>query len=266
MNRNKNYSNNNNLTVGIVIIIIGLVLLLKNLGIIFPIWFISWPMILILIGVALLVSNKNKSGSGVILVLLGSFFLLKKYFILPFELKPYLLPVGLIILGIYLVFKKRKENKMMAEFFLQNNSNTKKQVVDHAMDSENSQTATEDISFEEKILEPESIYANAFFTGINRRIFSKNFIGGKISAIFGGTDIDLTHADIKDTAVLDIEIAFGGVKLIVPSHWNVQINMGTVIAAGVEDKRYISPTGIDSKKILRIQGSMVFGGLEVKSI
>jgi predicted membrane protein len=265
MNSNRNYSNNNNLFGGIVIILVGVVLLLKALGFVFPFWLVSWPVLLILLGILFIVTNKNKSGFGYFLIALGSFFLLKKYFFIPFELKQYFLPVGLIILGFYLIFKKRRENKLISDLFEKNNLTKKNQWSQNTDVVENSNITSESNITEQELM-PESIYANAFFTGIVRRVFSKNFKGGKISAIFGGTDIDLTHADIQDDAIIDVEIAFGGVKLIVPAHWNVQINMGTVIAAGVEDKRFFSSTGLDPKKVLKIQGSIVFGGLEIKSI
>ena len=62
---------------------------------------------------------------------------------------------------------------------------------------------------------------NSVFSGVNRTIVSKDFKGGKVSCVFGGTDIDLTQADIRGEAVLKFEVIFGGVDLIVPPHFIV---------------------------------------------
>jgi predicted membrane protein len=264
MNKKNNYSSNGNITFGLIILTIGVVMLLKALGFVFPIWFISWPMLLILIGVGLLAGNSKNNGSGIILILLGSFFMLRKYVFIPAEFRLYIVPVGLILLGLYLIFKKRKEDRWMKDFL--NQQNIQHQKVSHEDDKADKSSFSRSETTTHSEMEAETFQAHAFFTGIVRRIFSKNFKGGKASAIFGGTEIDLTHADIQDEAIIHVEIAFGGVKMIVPSHWNVQFNMGTVIAAGVEDKRFYNHAGIESKKVLKINGSLIFGGLEVKSI
>ena len=110
----------------------------------------------------------------------------------------------------------------------------------------------------------DTINAQALFTGIQKRVLSKNFQGGKVSAIFGGTDIDFSQADLADGAIINVEVAFGGVKLVVPPHWDLQINV-TNIFAGIEDKRMYPQTPNDGTKVLRIYGSIIFGGLEIKS-
>ena len=69
---------------------------------------------------------------------------------------------------------------------------------------------------------------------------------------------------LPEAAFLNIDVAFGGVKLIVPPHWDVQVNVSQVFA-GTEDKRFYPQTHTDPAKVLIIRGSMVFGGLEIKS-
>ena len=94
-------------------------------------------------------------------------------------------------------------------------------------------------------------------------MISKNFKGGRIESMFGGTELNLMQADFTGTAVLDFNIAFGGVKLYVPPQWNVKSEV-TAILGGVEDKRAITPQ-TDSTKVLLLRGSVMFGGLEIKS-
>ena len=82
--------------------------------------------------------------------------------------------------------------------------------------------------------------------------------------LFRSVDIDLSQADIAETAYLDVDVAFGGVKLIVPPHWDLKIDV-TNIFAGVEDKRMYPQTSTDPSKVMVIKGSIIFGGLEIKS-
>jgi hypothetical protein len=80
----------------------------------------------------------------------------------------------------------------------------------------------------------------------------------------GGIDLDLTQADISGAVYLQIDVIFGGVKLIVPPHWQIQTEV-TNIAAGIEDKRLYRQSEVDPSKVLIIRGTILFGGLEIKS-
>ena len=82
--------------------------------------------------------------------------------------------------------------------------------------------------------------------------------------MFGGMEIDLSQADLGEKPVLDVEISFSGLKLILPPHWDVQLDV-TNMFAGVEDKRIYPQTTADPGKVLLIKGTVIFGGLEIKS-
>lgn len=223
-------------------------------------------MLLIAIGMVILARHNFQNGFGFFLVVFGGVMLINKYFSLPFELKPFLIPGGLILLGLYLILKRNKANqKFNEEFFRNYNSKSKGLIEVKESDSESTAQAEEPKQKFSGFDHEEILNAQALFTGIQRRIFSKNFKGGKVSATFGGTEIDFSQADIDGEASINMEIAFGGVKLVVPPHWDVQINIGTIFAAGVEDKRFYNPTKVDKTKVLKIYGSVVFGGLEIKS-
>ena len=106
---------------------------------------------------------------------------------------------------------------------------------------------------------------DSVFSGVQRTILSKNFQGGRIACVFGGAEIDLTQADFSGTVMLKLEAVFGGIKLIVPPHWQV-INEIDGVFHGVDDKRR-SPAGAynDINKTLVLKGSAVFGGIEIRS-
>ena len=94
-------------------------------------------------------------------------------------------------------------------------------------------------------------------------ILSKEFKGGDIVNIFGGAEIDLTQADIKGKAVLDLVQIFGGTKIIIPSDWQVQSKM-VALFGGIEDKRNPAlPKNPD--KILVIDGTSIFAGIDILS-
>lgn len=254
-------SRNNDLTAGIIILAIGGVLLLKAIGFWFPSWVFSWPMIFIAIGIVSLIKHNGQTGFGVFMLLFGSFFLAKRELGIPIELEPFFIPVGLIILGIFLILKRSSSRNKFNDAFLNSyNKNTETSATSKDPFSQNF-AKPQAISFTDN---GDTINAQALFTGIQKRVMSKNFQGGKISAIFGGTDIDLSQADLADGAIINVEVAFGGVKLIVPPHWDLQMNV-TNIFAGIEDKRMYPQTATDGTKVLKIYGSIIFGGLEIKS-
>ena len=108
------------------------------------------------------------------------------------------------------------------------------------------------------------INTTAVFGGIKKTVISKDFRGGKISNLFGSTELDFTHADLAGVAVLDISQGFGEVKIAVPSDWWIESNT-TQLFATVEDNRTNTMNAYDSKKILVLRGTSVFGVVEILS-
>ena len=108
--------------------------------------------------------------------------------------------------------------------------------------------------------------ATALFGGVKKNIITKDFKGGEVTSIFGGSEIILAQADINGRVVLDVTTLFGGCKIIVPSHWQINSDGLTAIMGGIEDKRAIMASpNIDSNKVLVIKGVVMFGGIEIKS-
>jgi hypothetical protein len=104
------------------------------------------------------------------------------------------------------------------------------------------------------------------FGGVKKNIFSKTFRGGELVTIFGGTDINLTQADVPHPIILDITQIFGGAKLIVPPHWTIKSEDIVNIFGAVEDKRPIMPeNNYDPNKVLILKGTNIFGGIDIKS-
>jgi predicted membrane protein len=80
---------------------------------------------------------------------------------------------------------------------------------------------------------------------------------------FGGSEINLMQADIKGRVKIEVVQVFGGTKIIVPANWIVQSEM-LAIFGGIEDKRPPQLNTIPDK-ILIIEGTSIFGGIDIKS-
>ncbi|MFZ4563986.1 MAG: LiaF domain-containing protein, partial [Bacteroidales bacterium] len=109
------------------------------------------------------------------------------------------------------------------------------------------------------------IHEENIFSGGKQRVMHQVFRGGQISCVFGGSELDLTQATLADgVSELEITTIFGGVTLIVPADWRIQLKM-TSIMGGFSDKRSYVKESPDPSKVLVIKGSTIFGGGEIKS-
>ena len=229
MGKNRRGSGSTILT-GSIFIIIGLIWVMRNLGHIdFGIreW---WPLILIGIGVLNIVSQRDVFAfPGWLLIVIGIIFLLRTNNIVEWEYIKKFWPVAIILIGLMIILGSGKRVKKAGE----------------AEDKEN------------------YISGLALFSGLERKIRSKSFRGGSVTALFGGVDIDLKDASLSpEGAVLDLTALFGGVDLKIPEDWNVEIN-STALFGGVGNKsRSENPAG---EYPLRINATAIFGGVEIKN-
>jgi hypothetical protein len=100
------------------------------------------------------------------------------------------------------------------------------------------------------------------FSGSELASNSTAFQGGRIGAIFGGTELDLRHARLAPDANLDVFAAFGGVEIAVPEGWRVDVN-GFPLFGGFENTTAKESLPADAPR-LRIDATVLFGGLDVK--
>ena len=279
MNNYMKPRNDGSIAFGVIILGIGLVLLLRKFGLYIPSWVLTWPMILIAVGTFTLINQQFKSFFGSVVLFIGVYFLLKREFDLDLGIDQFIWPVGLIALGVYLILHKKKENKVLEEVRTNWESSRKKKTVTSESEKIDAAEVVEEAapSKDESTKAPDSGFVRAtgtaffdrinesvLFGGVNRKLMTKNFQGGKATVIFGGLDLDLTQVDFTGVVSLDLEVGFGGVKLIVPPHWDVRTEVSN-IAAGLEDKRMFREGGVDTNKVLILKGTLLFSGLEIKS-
>jgi hypothetical protein len=106
---------------------------------------------------------------------------------------------------------------------------------------------------------------SAIFSGGKRKFDGQEFRGGTITAVFGGFDLDFRKAGIAgDSAVLQVDAIFGGCEIKVPESWDVQMQ-DTAIFGGFSDETRHPPAGAPGTKRFFVKGAAVFGGVVVKN-
>ena len=110
--------------------------------------------------------------------------------------------------------------------------------------------------------EEDHLYTTTVFGGIKKTILSKDFKGGKINNLFGGTELDFTNADLTGSAILDISQAFGEVTITVPKDWRIETDLSQLFSV-VDDYRSSITKSKSSDKILVIKGVSICAGVEI---
>lgn len=184
--------------VGIVFIVVGVIVGLNSFGITnINIFFDGWWTLLIIIpAINGLVTDEEKTGS-IIWLIIGITLLLGCQDLISFDILWKLtLPVILVFIGLSIMF-----------------NNNGKKISKNTDDNE---------------------YC-ACFSGQTIKFDGKDFKGAEVNVIFGGITIDLTNAKVKDGAVIDATAVFGGVTILIPEDLKVEIK-STSVFGGVSDK------------------------------
>ena len=228
------HNGSNRFVLGGLIIIAGIFLVLKNIGVL-P-WQVgeiifSWQMLLIVIGI-MSISRKNNFVPGVILIAIGSYFLIPEFTNTPEMFSKFFWGGILMLLGVMIIFRTMTYKG-----------------VNHPRVDGDSQDYIDEV---------------AIFGGSEKRLTTKNFRGGRITSIFGGSTLDFSDSRLSEgVSELDVMSVFGGFKLVVPVDWTIKIET-TSIMGGVSDKR--SKYNDDaSGKLLIIKGMSIFGGGEISN-
>ncbi len=231
------HRSNKRFYLGVVLIAIGGILMFERLNLI-P-WnvadiLISWQMLLIAIGgIALL--NGNRTGA-IVLIVIGTFFLVPDLVDVPYELRRLYWPLILVAVGAAFLFRNKHRSPEACK---------------------RRQTGSEN-NFDDFVI----------FGGREIFVNSQNLTGGKATSIFGGIEYDLRQAKLSpEGAVIDTFCAFGGCGIKVPLDWNVRSEVNTIVG-GFSDKRgdTFQASNYDPNKTLIIKGMTLFGGVEIKHV
>lgn len=251
--RNRNYNRGNfnewqerkqshRMFFGLALAVVGIILFLKSMGIIPHHLFnisTSWPVILIVIGLFSGLKHKFRNNAWWILMLIGIANLTPQFMILGKPSSHFVWPAFIVVAGLAIAFRPRRPREKCYP---------KAGAVNTSINPDS------------------NVNVDITFGGRKEIVTSKDFKGGLVSVSFGGCEINLTQADFTDpSVVLDLRVSFGGVEVIVPSHWEVQNEINPSFGS-VEDERIIhTVTNNEAKKILILRGNCSFGSVEIKS-
>lgn len=233
-----NQSTPSKMFVGALLIIIGGLFLLRSFQLLpfeFTHVIFSWRFGLLIVGIVILINSNNKI-LGIILTAIGGILLFPRIFPDVYFDGKLVFGIAIIALGVYVIF--RSSGSKIPPILGGSANNISKDYID-------------DI---------------AIFGGGTKVITSNSFKGGNITAIFGGSEIDLTACKLAEgNNVLNITAIFGGSTIIVPRDWNVLLNV-TPIFGGFSNKIRREPNFVvDQSRTLIIKGAAMFGGGEIKS-
>ncbi|HZJ48064.1 MAG TPA: hypothetical protein VFD97_03385 [Acidimicrobiia bacterium] len=93
---------------------------------------------------------------------------------------------------------------------------------------------------------------------------SDSFRAGSGTVVMGGMSIDLSGADIARSATLELTAVAGGIQVIVPPTWRVEMT-SSLFAAGAENST--DPDAVaDDAPLLLIDARSCFGGIDVRTV
>lgn len=221
---------------GILLVAVGGLFLMRNFNLIpyeIERYIFNWKMLLVGIGLISLITSESKV-PGIVLIAVGSFFLLPEIFDLSFRFRQLFWPAIIVLIGFLIIFRRSTPAKR------------------HSFSKE-------------ELTSDELIDEVAIFGGAEKRITSQNFKGGKITNIFGGGTLDFTDSELADGAhIIDMVAIFGGSKFIVPANWKVKTDIVSIFGGFSDKRKNVVKTNGDEKSIV-IKGVVIFGGGEISS-
>jgi predicted membrane protein len=234
---------------GAVIVAVGTILIAREAGADIPRWLTSGPMFLIALGAFLGARSSFRNFYWCIPVIIGVALIVDREF-WRLDIRPFIWPAIIVLIGLVMIFRpRRKDTNQWGDWQKDWNKDWQKANVEAGNAS--------------AVGEMDTIESVTVFGSNKKNILSKNFRGGEVVNFFGGTELNLSQADINGPVMLELTQVFGGSKLIVPANWRIQSELVSVFG-GVDDKRMLQPN-IDPTKVLVLKGTNVFGGLEIKS-
>lgn len=215
------------LVLGVIVLVLGVIFTLDNLGVVDGgdiLYY--WPAGLVALGVAKVLQPFGR-GLGVALIVVGAWLLLERLELVPWSIWD-LWPLILVAIGASLIWK----------------------TVVPRVRRASASTGPE-------------LNVAAVLGGAEPRITAAGFRGGDVLAVMGGCKVDLREAKAApEGATIDTFAFWGGIEILVPEDWSVEIR-GTPILGGFEDKT--RGGSADGSQRLTVTGMAIMGGVEIKN-
>lgn len=221
---------------GIVLVALGVLLGGRAAGLFdFDVFFDGWWTLFIIVPCFIgLLTEKGARVGNMIGLGVGVLLLLACQDVIAFDMFWKLLVPGIIIIiGLALIFKN-----LFAKQFNDKVKDLKKDLKD-----------------------AEANESVAAFSGQNINMDGEELKAKKITAVFGGYKLDLRGAKINKEAIIEATAVFGGIEIMVPEKCIVKIKSNSAFGGFKNNHK---DSGDDDAPIIYINGSAVFGGIEVK--
>lgn len=250
---------------GLFLVVAGSLVLAYKMGAPLPEWLFTWQVLLIAIGIMAGVKKRFSDFSWLIMIAVGSLFLIERMYP-DYHIRQYIIPILVIFVGFCFIVRPRHFGRH--DRFREFHRKRWQHRYSHFEDAEMTPppAAREPFAGDDTIKgdKNDMLDSVSVFGAVRKKVVSKSFAGGEVTCFMGGAEIDLSQADIQGKVVLDLTQVFGGTKLIVPPHWDLQSEVAAVFG-GVEDKRVLHGTNVDFTKVLVLKGTSVFGGIDIQS-
>ncbi len=222
---------NGRLVAGALLILFGVLFTLDNMGLLDAgdalTW---WPVILIALGLFKVIqpAHEGQRKLGYALLALGAFFQLQ---LLGLTRMRSAWPFLLVVIGGFLVWRALGRGK--------------------------GPPTTESAS---------QLSEFAIMGGIHRVVESSDFRGGEATAVMGAVELDLRGSTIVTSpAVIDVFALWGGIEIMVPPEWKVDVQAMPILGAFENKARSsVRDTSAPAQELV-IRGTALMGGVEIKN-
>lgn len=214
--------NKKNLFWGIVLIVVGILFLGRNMNWWnFSIFFEGWWTLFLIVPSIISLVRKESMGTSFLILVLGVLMLLASQNVIEWStIWKVFLPIIIMVVGLSIIFGNRKVKTKMV------NGNAKEYV--------------------------------AIFSGVDE-VINKIENDFKMTAVFGGIELDMRDVTLDSDLVIDCFTLFGGIDIRLPKDVKVEVN-GLPIFGGVENKYR---NNHDAKVTVYINHTTICGGVDL---
>ena len=214
--------NKRNLFWGIVLIVVGILFLGRNMNWWnFSIFFRGWWTLFLIVPSIISLVRKESMGTSFLILVLGVLMLLASQNVIEWStIWKVFLPIIIMVVGLSIIFGNRKAKEKKVR------ANAKEYV--------------------------------AIFSGVDE-VINKIENDFKMTAVFGGIELDMRDVTLDSDLVIDCFTLFGGIDIRLPKDVKVEVN-GLPIFGGVENKYR---NNHEAKVTVYINHTTICGGVDL---
>lgn len=214
--------NKRNLFWGIVLIVVGILFLGRNMNWWnFSIFFRGWWTLFLIVPSIISLVRKESMGTSFLILVLGVLMLLASQNVIEWStIWKVFLPIIIMVVGLLIIFGNRKAKEKRVR------ANAKEYV--------------------------------AIFSGVDE-VINKIESDFKMTAVFGGIELDMRDVTLDSDLVIDCFTLFGGIDIRLPKDVVVKVN-GLPIFGGVENKYR---NNNEAKVTVYINHTTICGGVDL---